>query len=295
MPLRKIEPIKKLRQLCMKYDPNGRPSFERWQKGAMRYFFPVQIYITKVLLTLGFTSLSTTILWCIVGVMASGLLCFGSVPATIAGCILLYLQVALDGCDGEIARYNRRLITPEEDFRFFVRGIYLDECCHTVINPARLMGLAYGIYTQTHRVEFIFCGVAMAYLVLFRMTTSFAIPFTINKLAHKLPETMSSAENDTTKRSVKENFPERVISKVFQYYTNGKGLFMALIWLTLIDFICSVLTSGQYFILARASFILAGPFIMLAGRRLEMARKGGWHGLHAAMLDLRKRIKPVTK
>ena len=292
MAIRKVEPVSELRHLCMKFDPNGRPSIDRWKTGTMRFFYPVQIYITKLLLTLGFTSLNTTILWCVVGVIASVFLCFGTFSLTMIACLFLYLQIALDGCDGEIARYNKRLFTQEQDFEFFARGIYIDECCHTIINPARLIGLASGVYVLTLRVEFIFCGIIMAYLVLFRMTTSFAIPFTVNKLAHKLPHSLIGENKTKIHSQIKENFFKRIISKACNYYTNGKDLLTALIVFTCIDFFCSILTKEEYFVTARASFVLAGPFIMFAGRWLEMVEKGGWNRLHSEILDLRKRLHP---
>ena len=290
MVFKKAECINELRKLCMKYDPNGRPSYERWKLGSMRYFYPVQIYVTKVLLTLGFSSLSTTFLWCFVGLIVSTFLGVGSFLFAYLACLLLYLQIVLDGCDGEIARYNRRLITPEEDFQFFVRGIYYDECCHLICNPARLMGLAYGMFLQTQRIEFILSGIAIAYLILFRMGASFGAAYTINKLAHKLPSSLHSTQEKRDNSPPKETLFERILQKGFVYYVNGKHLLFVLIFLTSVDLISSIMTNGRYSTLARGSFVLIGPVILLLGVRLEMMRKYNWNELHKSLLGLHKKI-----
>ena len=224
-----------LRKLCIKIDPNGRPAPERWRRGLMRFFYPVQAYITKVLLTFGFTSLGTTILWCVVGVVASALLCLGSFIPTLIACALFYLQIALDGCDGEIARYNKRFVSREKDFELFVRGVYLDEICHLICSPARIFGVAFGIYTQTHRIEFIVCGILMAYLVHFRMSSAFSMAFVVNKLAHKLPESLNSLDGESDRSHWKESFFDRVIQTLYMYYVNGKMLLVAMTCLVLFD------------------------------------------------------------
>ena len=72
-----VEPIDELRHLCMKYNQDGSPMVEQFKRGAMKFFYPVQVYITKLLLILGFSSLQATILWCSIGLIASGFLGFG--------------------------------------------------------------------------------------------------------------------------------------------------------------------------------------------------------------------------
>jgi hypothetical protein len=57
--------------------------------------------------------------------------------------------VALDGSDGEIARYNRRFMSDEEDAIAFMHGVYLDKVFHAIEKPFWGMSIALGVYRAT--------------------------------------------------------------------------------------------------------------------------------------------------
>ena len=63
----------------------------------------------------------------------------GFLPKMI-GFALLYLGIALDGVDGDIARYRGV---------FSLRGVYLDDVQHLIVPPLMLFGLAYSVSKVT--------------------------------------------------------------------------------------------------------------------------------------------------
>jgi len=288
--VKNVESIKELRHLCMKYDRDGRPMLEEVKGGIMAYFYPVQTYITKLLLTCGFSSLQATILWCGIGLIASGLFCFGTFTTTFVALLLIYLQIALDGCDGEIARYHKRFLSKEKDFELFSKGIYVDECCHAILNPAMFMGFACGIFLQTGWIGFIVCGIVMSYLILFRMISNFAIPHIVTQLVDKLPDSMDTFLNEVSIPSNnKRSLFERVHTSLFLRYRNGKMVLFTLTVLTTLDFICAIITNEEHFIIARSTYVIIGPFIMIIGTLFEMKKERNWVTVCNEIMNIRKR------
>ena len=122
--------LEELRSVCQPEDVVGRVNGEHW--AGRLYMRRISLRVTRVLLRTGISADAVT--W---GMIASGLLAalVLTVPhplAPLATFVLIQLQLLLDCCDGEIARW-RGTTTPA--------GIYLDRIGHYSTDAALMIAL----------------------------------------------------------------------------------------------------------------------------------------------------------
>jgi phosphatidylglycerophosphate synthase len=101
----------------------------------------LSIYLTAILLRLGFTANSTSTLGLLVGL--GGVVLVGipsNVVMSFAGVLLLQLSHLFDCSDGEIARYEKHKASTQNAN---LGGAYLDEMGHVILEPLTL--LAFGV------------------------------------------------------------------------------------------------------------------------------------------------------
>ena len=125
-----MEMISELRQICQK-----REFKHDWY--AEQVAFRVSIYLTWVLIRLGFSGDMTTFLMLLVGLAAAFVLSLGQPLAVLAGALLLQLFFLLDCCDGEVARYRKKTS---------LTGLYFDLIIHFLVHPVVFMGLTIGVW-----------------------------------------------------------------------------------------------------------------------------------------------------
>lgn len=122
---------------------------ERERFSAMWFLEPIQVYCSYALIRIGLNSTQVAVLWLISAYVAYLLMAVGKPWAYMAGSILILVKTILDGCDGEIARFEKQFISESDDFRSFINGIYLDKVFHIIEKPLWGVSIAYGIYRTT--------------------------------------------------------------------------------------------------------------------------------------------------
>jgi len=108
----------------------ARNSGEHW--AGRLYVRRVSPYVTRLLLRTGVSPNAVTGAMAVVGVGAAGLVSLAGVPAALGAAALIQLQILLDCCDGEMARWLDRRSAA---------GVYLDRVAHWVTEAALPIGL----------------------------------------------------------------------------------------------------------------------------------------------------------
>ena len=109
----------------------------------------VSVYITWALLHTPITANQVTAIGIAFGLFGVLSLAMPSPLTGIAGGLLLWMYILLDKVDGEVARYRKTVS---------LRGIFLDEIGHLVIQPLLFVGLSVHVYATTARVEALLLG-----------------------------------------------------------------------------------------------------------------------------------------
>jgi phosphatidylglycerophosphate synthase len=129
-----------------------RNSGEHWAgKLYMRRLSP---YATRLLLRTPISANGVTWLMIVVGLVAAGVLALPGLLPAIGAVLLIQLQLLLDCCDGEVARWRGQSS---------VLGVYLDRIGHWVTYAA----LAIAVGVRADGDEYVVLGLVAAVLILF--------------------------------------------------------------------------------------------------------------------------------
>jgi phosphatidylglycerophosphate synthase len=208
-----VESIEELKKICRK-EKNSITL-----KGRMTR--KVSIYITKVLLVLGFSADQTTLLRIIVGLFAGLAYTNGTSEYLLIGAFLLSFSGILDFCDGEVARYRGKTKFP---------GIYVDSLGHWILAPFIYTCISFGMYNMFRQEIILIFGFSLVISVLMYNVVTAGIYF----FAYYEPLiTIPTDETMTTKFY-------QIFSKIRKYQG---GLFFIPI-ITFIDSIFSHLIIG---------------------------------------------------
>jgi phosphatidylglycerophosphate synthase len=122
--------IAELRAVTQPASIFARNSGEHWAgRLYVRRFSP---YVTRPLLRTGVSPNAVTAAMAMVGLAAAGLVSLAGIPAAIGAAALIQLQILLDCCDGEMARWLDRRSAA---------GVYLDRLAHWLTEAALPIGL----------------------------------------------------------------------------------------------------------------------------------------------------------
>jgi phosphatidylglycerophosphate synthase len=124
--------ITQLREVTQPPSVRTRAAAEHWVAHA--YLRDISPYLTRILLRAGFSANGVTWLMIIVAAAAAVATGWPTLLGAILAVILVQLQMLLDCCDGEVARW-RRTSSP--------RGVYLDRVGHYVAECG--IGVALGV------------------------------------------------------------------------------------------------------------------------------------------------------
>jgi phosphatidylglycerophosphate synthase len=108
----------------------GRPGAEHW--AGRLYMRRLSPYLTRLLVATPVTPNVVTALMIPAGLLAALALTFPGLPGAAGAVALAQLQLLLDCCDGEVARWRRA---------FSSRGAYLDQVAHYSTEAALAIGL----------------------------------------------------------------------------------------------------------------------------------------------------------
>ena len=147
-----------------------RNSGEHWAgKLYMRRLSP---YLTRLLLRTGISANGVTWLMIGAGVAAAGVLALPGLWPAVGAVLLIQLQLLLDCCDGEVARWRGQSS---------VVGIYLDRIAHWVTYAA----LAIAVGVRADGDEYVVLGLVAAVLILLIMGESALV--TVSRAEAGLP------------------------------------------------------------------------------------------------------------
>ena len=111
--------IAELRAVTQPQSLLGRPDAEHW--AGRLYMRRLSPYVTRLLLATPLTANVVTALMIPAGLLAALALTFPGLAGAIAALVHAQLQLLLDCCDGEVARWRRT---------FSLRGTYVDQIAH---------------------------------------------------------------------------------------------------------------------------------------------------------------------
>lgn len=117
--------IAELRAVGQPAEHLARPGEEHW--AGRLYMRRVSPYLTRLFLAGGLSANAVTALMLPVGLLAALSLSLPGVLAAVGAVLLVQLQLLLDCCDGEVARWRKT---------FSPRGVYLDQLAHYATEAA---------------------------------------------------------------------------------------------------------------------------------------------------------------
>jgi phosphatidylglycerophosphate synthase len=129
-----------------------RNSGEHW--AGKLYMRRVSPYVTRLLLATGISANGVTWLMIVAGLAAAGVLAIPGLLPAVGAVLLIQLQLLLDCCDGEVARWRGQSSAV---------GIYLDRIAHWVTYAA----LAVAVGVRADGDEYVVLGLVAAVLILF--------------------------------------------------------------------------------------------------------------------------------
>lgn len=142
--MRQLPPIHELATIC---GGEGRTEGEPhdFRRIYARFVRKLSLRTSRVLLKLGATANTVTIAGIVIGLVGACLLAFNCVWSQITGLALLQLSFIIDFCDGEIARYERKI----EGKSSGAGGAYLDWVGHYYLPAFITAALSWAVFEQT--------------------------------------------------------------------------------------------------------------------------------------------------
>ena len=121
----------------------------------VRILIPLQNLLLWIFLKLGINSRQLTLIWVVASLSAYALSAVGTPVYFVTGALLLFFAITVDLCDGEVGRFQARTMTPEEDLRTHIQGMFFDRMAHTVLTPIWPWAIAFGLY-RMHEQAYVF-------------------------------------------------------------------------------------------------------------------------------------------
>lgn len=128
---------------------------------VMRLLVPIQHQLTRLLLWLPINARQVTVLWFVTALISFTISAIGSPWAFAVAALVYCLVILLDLSDGEVGRFRARWMTPEENLRTHVNGMYLDRLFHVIATPLWPLAIAVGLYRMSGRPEILFAGISL--------------------------------------------------------------------------------------------------------------------------------------
>ena len=199
MPDRPARPtIAQIREVCQPPSVTGRSAAEHWVADV--YLRRLSPYLTRLLLRTPLTPNGATVLMILTGAAAAAALLIPGIPGALIAVLLGQLQMLIDCCDGEMARWQER---------YSPRGIFLDKIGHYTAES--LIPIAIGLraagWPGTPLIEdgmltslWPLLGVLLAWLVIYNKALNDMVH--TSRAAAGLPRLADSAEVGVPERSL---------------------------------------------------------------------------------------------
>ena len=223
-----MESISELKRIVEK-------GIKRSPGSAMYFIEPIQVYVTKVLLLMKFNRISTSFLWLFVGIVSALFFISGNVKFGMIAIVLHYFETILDGCDGQVARYNKRKLSERDDHERWFYGLYLDFTQHIIIDTFQMAFFALGLFKISGNFFILVAGIILIYLRMYKRTRT-PFLYRIASTLRKRKEVFREIEvKDVSDKDDKLIF--KIIDKMFFWIKNGKFLFLLLLSAHVLDLI----------------------------------------------------------
>jgi hypothetical protein len=148
----RVPPVSQLKQICRPHN--------RKQDWFIRLVArPISIYITKILLYTPVSANLVTLMMLIFGILAGISFTLDNYWASLAGGLILILNIILDCVDGEIARFRNTSS---------LQGAYLDRLIHIIVSPFIFIGITFGAYTSSGDSRIFIGGFSAALFILLK-------------------------------------------------------------------------------------------------------------------------------
>lgn len=162
----------------------------------------IETRLTRLLMLLGVGSRAVTIIWVILLLAAYGIMLIGTAWGFVLGSLLVYLFLLLDWCDGEIGRFEKQFMTPEENQRTFINGLYLDRVAHGLTSPLWGIALGVGLYRCTGDQFTLIAAVTMAMFWGTRQTVGLTRSYLDERFLESVREAVAHGEFEEFRKEV---------------------------------------------------------------------------------------------
>lgn len=230
----------------------------------LRPLLAMQAWVTYVLLRTGINSRVVTLAWFLVALVAYAIIALGAPWSFVAGAGLVYVKIMLDLTDGELGRYQKRFMSPEQDLATHMQGIYLDRVCHIVENPLWGLALGCGAYQLTGNLWMVLCGVSVAVFRTFArfdglLQEHIVLQFR-ERIAAAAHDGIVNQSADAARRH--GHILRGVYAKLVFWLKNGKRFNHLIFVFGTIDWICSAAFGAA--LAVQAFLLFAGVVCLLA-------------------------------
>jgi len=154
----------------------------------------------------------------------------------IVAIIFHYIQTILDGCDGQVARYNKKTkLTEEEDYKLAFQGLYLDRFQHIVVDLFAMFFFAIGLYQISGFISVLVAGVILVMIRMYKRTHELIL----NSVAQILKKRSKILEQVRLKYTLAKEKPIgiKIILHLFWWIKNGKRLYILILIAHLFDLV----------------------------------------------------------
>jgi type IV secretory pathway VirB3-like protein len=201
---------------------------------AAFYREPIQVLLTRLFLHLNIGQLQIGILWLIVGIVGAFFFLNGNIKYGLIAILLHYVQTILDGCDGQVARYNKRTkLSAEEDYKLAYQGLYLDRFQHIVVDILAMSFFAIGLYQISGFISVLVAGVILVIVRIYKRTHDIIL----YRVARILRERSEMLEQVKLKylHTNEKSLGLRIFLHLFWWIKNGKRLYVLILIAHLLD------------------------------------------------------------
>ncbi len=233
---------------------------KRHPRSFMYYFEPLQVYITFVLLKLKLNRIQVSLLWFFVGILSGVFFLFGTPQMGLIAIFLHYLHTLLDGCDGQVARYEKQFISEEKDIQLWAKGLYLDYVQHIIVDTIKYFSICIGLYMTTKIYWLLICGLILVSMKMFYRTKKSFVLRINYILKNKL-----KIFNKNDFQIHKENLLLKTINNFYFYIRNGKLFYFQLLVMHFLDLFHIGFKVFNIDVSFRVIFIFYSAFISILG------------------------------
>lgn len=122
------------------------------------------IYLTRLFLFFDVSANQVSLIWIILGTLATIFLWVGSYWFNITFYIIFLIALFIDYSDGEIAKY---WMWRKGKKKYTLKGLFIENASHSIIDVFIFLGIGIGAWNRFDQIYYFYFGIAMALMILF--------------------------------------------------------------------------------------------------------------------------------